>query len=114
MALIQLDRPRKLKFGFNALEFIETKLEIDHIDLVFKLLENGKLSIIKTLLEACMIGDNINPTISSDVFGDMLDEYLDKHGLDKLTEVLKATIEESSFANASKKQMEKDKKKKNK
>ena len=110
MAFIQLDKPRRLKFGFNALEYIETKTGIDNIDDVFKLLEKGKISVLKTILEACMIGDNLN--IDSLLFGDMLDEYLDKHGLDKLGDVLKETMEESAFIKASKKQSAKEKKKK--
>ena len=110
MAFIQLDRARRLKFGFNALEFIEIKTGIDNIEQVFSLLEKGKISVLKTILEACMIGDN--ESISSLVFGDMLDEYLEKHGLDELSKVLKETIEESAFFKASKKQSPKGKNKK--
>jgi len=102
MASIQLDKPRRLKFGFNAMEHLKLHFGFKNPMQAFVEMEEGDVSILKAILESCLVGDNDG--LNSVLIGDLMDNYLDQFGLDKFQEVLKVAIEESAWFRAAKKQ----------
>jgi hypothetical protein len=104
MATIQLDRPRKIKFGFNAIGHMKSNFGITNPMEAFQGMENGDLSIIKMFIECCLIGDDEG--LTSNAVGD----YMDAIDFDKLADIMKEAVEESSWFQSAKKKAAKGKK----
>lgn len=113
MAFIQLDKPRRLRFGFSAFDYLKTVFGAEGIEDFFKTLHKGDLTVIANFLEACISGDNEGLDLKK--FKDMLDDYIEKNGFEKLTHLMNEVIEESAlFKEMKKKQAEQVKEKKTK
>ena len=93
---IQLDRPRQMRFGFNAIAFLRTAHNVETLDKLFTSMSKGDLSSVLMLVEACLVGDNTG--LTSEGLGFLLDEYIEKNSMEKLTEILKETISNSMLA----------------
>jgi hypothetical protein len=93
---IQLDRPRQMRFGFNAIAFLRTAHNIETLETLFTSMSKGDLSSVLILVEACLVGDNAG--LTTEALGFMLDEFIEKNSMEKLTELLKETINNSMLA----------------
>jgi hypothetical protein len=110
MAFIQLDRPRRLRFGFSAFDYLKTVFGAVGIEDFFKNLNKGDLTVVSNFVEACISGDNDGLDLKN--FKNLLDDFVEKNGIDKLMELINETIEESAlFKEMKKKESEQAKKK---
>lgn len=113
MAFIQLDKTRRLRFGFSAFSYLKDVYGAESIEDFFKTLHKGDLTVISNFIEACISGDNEGLDLKK--FKDMLDDYMEKNGIEKLMALMNETIEESAlFKEMKKKQAEQAKGKKEK
>jgi len=95
MAFIDLDRPRKLKLGFNSLAFLKSEHGFKNFQDVFKEMQLGDITLIPVFLQALMIGDHEG--LDSSQINNLLDDYIDKNGVEKLKDILQEAVTESSF-----------------
>lgn len=91
----KLDKERKLRFGFKALQFVLEKTGAKDLQEALKGLEKGDMMTLPIILEGCLLSDNEG---LGDVT-DALDDYLEDGGsVESLMEVITKTFEESGFS----------------
>lgn len=110
MSFIDLDKPRRLRFGFSAFGHLKDVYGITEIEPFFKGLEKGDLTVIPKLVDACLSCDYDG--LSKEKVNILLDEYLEKNGLDGITKVINEVITESAIFKEAKKKMEVQRQKK--
>ena len=75
--MLELDRPRKLRFGMNALVVIE---ELIGKNISEMNLEKVSMKDIRTIIYAGLSGDNktlLGGVMTPEMVGDLIDEYSD-------------------------------------
>lgn len=108
------EKPRRLRFGFNAMGFLTSAHGISDITVLVADLEKGYISNFSILMEAFLVGDNEG--LSTEKLNDLLDDFIADEGLEKLGKLIEETMQESAiFKDAARKKAKAGKKnKKNK
>jgi len=57
MAIIELDRPRALSFGFSALRYLKAEHGFKSIDAIFEVLQDGDFTLVPVLVTSFILAD---------------------------------------------------------